>query len=215
MLLQTASRTVCEVSESITKPPHFRVPRTSFAHLKASYQIKAHNSTWSEAKPLGTELQLVARAIRELNPQINTHESKPKWFFKDRDWFLIPRIHKWQHGHASHNMGAIGISCWGGWAGWAASTNVVGASCSIGRSLPQGMAPKGWPAPPVHWCHTQRCASHCGAEEEELCFILPTHFSLCHYRFYCTRRWNWLGRDDQFLVGFFAIFFYSFRILHL
>lgn len=56
MLLETASRTKCETSESITNPPHFRVPGTHFAHLKASYQIKTCDSTQNEAKLLGTEL---------------------------------------------------------------------------------------------------------------------------------------------------------------
>lgn len=78
MLLQTASKTVCETSESITKPPLFRVPGTRFAHLKASYQIKTHDSTWIEAKPLGMEIQLVTRTTRELTPQINLHENQRK-----------------------------------------------------------------------------------------------------------------------------------------
>lgn len=40
------------------------------------------------------------------------------------------------------------------------------------------------PAPPVHKWHVQRrCTSQRGAEEEELCCILPTHTSLCHTGF--------------------------------
>lgn len=199
MLLQTASRTVCETSESITKPPHFRVPGTHFAHLKASYQIKTHDSTWSEAKPLGMELQLVTKTTRELNPQINIHENKPKWFFKERDRFSILRIHGWQHRRASHNVGAIGISCWGGWAGQAGCTNLMAAPCSIGRSLAQGMAlcTSCTPMPRTK----KMCKSVWSRGRGALLYFTHTHQSV-PYRVYRTRRWNWLGRDDEFWGGF-------------
>lgn len=110
----------------------------------------------------------------------------------------------WQYRHASHNVrtwefpGVVAEQDW--------------QDAPIWWQLPAALA-AAWPedsskgctgeaAPPVHQHHPHTPCKSAGSRARGalLCFIYTTQ--PVPYRFYHTRRWIWLGRDDEFLGVF-------------
>ena len=220
MLLQSVSSPVCETFESSTKTPCFRVPGISFTHMKAFYQKIStwQHIEWSQASGY---IALVSKKDDQRIKYPRLISMKKKLIFQTKR-LIFNLQYPWMTAMTCQPQCG---SFWSFLLGWLSRTSRMHQSegsflPSLARAhwLAEGMALKDtWvrTAPPAHKFHVTHTTYKLAWSRGGGALPYFTHTQQSVAIQVLPHKKMRLIKNRWWIFWFFAIFFYSFRILHL